>query len=209
MADVAALALGHLLMLYASANLAALWAWGSRRGVSELWLTVFGLALPVGAWAMSIARPPALWLAPASIAFLYMLSAKDRAASEAALEGERRKEREYAADRAVAAPDDGAARLLLAKAAEEEGRFDDALEHYEAAHGLSDRMFNAEELQAARDRVDASRALAAKPRGLRAHPLDAAMMALSALLALHSPARGLAPLSALLFAHWMRGDRDV
>lgn len=207
--DIAALALGHLLMLYAAANLAALWAWGSRRGVSELWLTVLGLALPVGAWAVSIARPPALWLAPASIAFLYLLSVKDRAAAESALEGERRDEREYAADRAVAAPDDGAARLLLAKAAEEDGRFDDALEHYEAAHRMSDRMFNAEELQAARDRVETLRALAAAPKGFAAHPLDAVMMALAALLALYAPARGLAPLSALLFAHWMRGDRDA
>lgn len=196
-------------MLYACANLAAIWAWGSKRGVSELGLTVLGLALPVGAWGMSIAKPAALWLAPASILLLYLLSAKGRAVTEAQLAEERRKEREFAADRAVAAPDDGAARLLLAKAAEEDGRFDDALEHYEAAHALSDRMFNREELAAARERVETLRALAAKPKGFAAHPLDAAAMAAAALLALQSPVRGVAPLSALLFAHWMRGDRDV
>ena len=62
---------------------------------------------------------------------------------------------------------------------------------------------------AARDKIDAMRAVAARKRGLLAHPLDAAAIAASAALSFYAPARGLAPLSVLLFVVWMRGDLDA
>jgi len=94
--------------------------------------------------------------------------------------------------------------MTLARVAELEGRFDDALDHYEAAHKISDTMLPESELAAARDRVESLREEAGRGRGLSAHPVDAAVLAISALLCLVSPARGLAPLSAVLFSLWTR-----
>ena len=204
MPDIAPILLGHALMIYACVSLVSVWAWGAKRGVSESLMTVFGLAVPVGAWALSIAKPVALWAAPASIAVLYLLSVKPRAELIEALRSERLADRAAAEDRAISSPDDGAARMTLARVAELEGRFDDALDHYEAAHRLSDTMFPAGELEAARDRVESLRIEAGRRSGLAAHPVDAAVLALSALLCLVSPARGLAPLSAVLFSLWTR-----
>ncbi|UPT73735.1 MAG: hypothetical protein M0D55_18085 [Elusimicrobiota bacterium] len=204
--DFFAIIVGHGLMLYACASLAAAWAWGSRKGSSELWMTVLGLAVPVAAWLMSIAKPAVLWAAPASIALLALMTAKPRAEVVEAIRRDRSADRAAAEDRAISHPDDGAARMTLAKIAEDEGRWDDALDHYDAAHRLSDRMLPEAELASARERVDASRAAAARPKGLTAHPVDAAFLAAAALLALRSPVRGLAPLSCLLFVLWLRGD---
>jgi hypothetical protein len=169
-------------------------------------LTVFGLAFPVGAWTLSISKPAALWLAPASMTVLYLFGVRAHARDLEALKGERDRDRASAEDRAIARPDDGAARLTLAKVAEEEGRFDDALDHYAAAHRISDRMFSEHELSDARDRVDVLRVRAAQPKGMKRRPFDVLVMAACAALAFSDPARGLAPLSGLLFASWMRGD---
>lgn len=206
MTDFPTVILGHLLMIYAAFNLAALWAWGGKRGVPEGLMTVFGLAVPIGAWALSIAKPGMLWAAPASIAILYFLAVKPRAALIEAMKNDRLADRAAAEDRAIAHPDDGSARLTLARVAEEEGRFDDALDHYEAAHRASATMFPETDLAAARDKVDALRAVAAHKRGLLAHPVDAGALAAAAILCFLSPARGAAPLSALLFVLWMRDD---
>ena len=155
-------------------------------------------------WALSIAKPAVLWAAPVSIALLYLLTVKPRAALIEAIKNDRLADRAAAEDRAISSPDDGAARMTLARVAELEGRFDDALDHYEAAHHISDVMLPMGELAAARDRIDAMREEAGRSRGLSAHPVDAAVLALSALLCLVSPARGLAPLSAVLFSLWTR-----
>lgn len=196
-------------MLYAAVHMAAMWAWGSKRGVPMGLLTVFGLAVPVGAWALSIAKPETLWAAPVSIAILYILAVKPHRELVAAIKAERAADRAAAEDRAISRPDDGSARMNLARVAEEDGRFDDALDHYEAAHRASDMMFPAAELAAARDKIDTLRAVAARKQGLLAHPADAAAIAASAALSFYAPARGLAPLSILLFVVWMRGDLDA
>ena len=206
MPDIAILAIGHLLMLYAAASLGACWAWGSKRGVSELLMTVLGLAIPVGAWAMSVAKPAVLWAVPGSLSLLFLLTAKPRAELVEEMRLDRVSERASAEDQAISRPDDGSARMTLAHIAEQEGRFDDALDHYEAAHRISDRMFPEAELASARDRLDALRAVAGRRRGLTAHPLDAAVLAAAALVTLKAPALGLAPLSGLLFVLWTRGD---
>ncbi len=206
MPDIVLLAFGHLLMLYAAVSLAAAWAWGSRRGVPESLMTTLGLAIPVGAWATSIAQPRLLWVTPASLGLLYLLTARPRAELVERMRQDLAKERAAAEDRAIARPDDGAARMTLARVAEKEGRFDDALDHYEAAHKISDLMLPAAELSAAKDRLDAMRAEAGRKKGLTAHPLDALALAASALLAFNAPALGLAPLSGLLFVSWLRGD---
>lgn len=206
MPDIVLFGLGHILMLYAAANLAAAWAWGSRRGVPESLMTVFGLAIPVGAWAMSIAKPAMMWVVPASIGLLYLLAAKPRAELAETMRRDLADERASAEDRAIARPDDGSARMTLAHVAEKEGRFDDALDHYEAAHKISDRMFSAHELASARDRLEAMKAEAGRKKGLTAHPLDAAAITACVLVALGSPMMGLAPLSGLLFVLWLRGD---
>lgn len=208
MTDLPALICGHVLMLYASLQLAANWAWGSKRGVPMGLLTVFGLSVPVGAWALSVSKPGLLWAATVSIAVLYVLAVKPHGDLVAAIKAERAAERAAAEDRAISRPDDGSARMTLARVAEEEGRFDDALDHYEAAHRASDMMFPAAELAAARDKVDALRSAAARRAGLLSHPVDAAALAASAALCFLEPARGMAPLSALLFVAWMRGDLD-
>lgn len=193
-------------MGYAALHLAAAWAWGAKRGVPVVFLTVFGVAIPVGAWALSIAKPPVLWAAPASILALYMLAIKPHRELLESIKAERRAERAAAEDRAISRPDDGAARMTLAHVAESEGRFDDALDHYEAAHRASELMFSAGDLAAARDNLDTLRALAERKRGLLVHPIDMAAVAASAVLCFFSPVRGLAPLSGLLFVLWMRGD---
>ena len=206
MPGIGELIVGHALMLYACASLAAAWAWGGTRGVPDWMLTVFGVAVPVGAWTLSISKVEALWAAPASFVILYFLAVRARQRLIETMDRERAADRAAAEDRAISRPDDGAARMTLAKVAEEEGRWDDALDHYEAAHKASDRMFTEMDLKDARDRIEVERALAARPKGLRAHPLDAGLMAASAALALTSPVRGLAPLAALLFVAWLRGD---
>jgi tetratricopeptide (TPR) repeat protein len=204
--DIPAIVIGHALMLYAACHLAAMWAWGSKRGVSEGMLTVFGLAIPVGSWALSIAKPGALWAAPVSLVFLYFLAVRPRAELIEAMKVDRAADRASAEDRAISRPDDGSARLTLARVAEEEGRFDDALDHYEAAHRASDLMFPAAELASARDKVDALRAAADRKGGVFAHPIDAASVVASAALCFRAPVRGLAPLCAMLFVLWMRDD---
>lgn len=191
-------------MVYAAFSLVTVWAWGAKRGVPESLMTVFGLAIPVGAWALSIAKPVALWAAPASIAVLYLLTVKPRAQLIEAIKNERLADRAAAEDRAISRPDDGSARMTLARVAELEGRFDDALDHYEAAHRISDMMLPDAELATLRDRIEAMRAEAGRSRGLSSHPVDATVLALAALLCLVSPARGLAPLSAVLFSLWTR-----
>ena len=201
-----ALIAGHALMLYAAFQLATAWAWGSKRGVPEGLMTVFGLAVPVGAWALSIAKPQILWAAPASVVVLYVLAGKPRARLIEAIKADRAADRAAAEDQAISRPDDGSARMTLARVAEEDGRFDDALDHYEAAHRASEQMFTAGDLANARDKIDALRAEAGRRRGLLGHPLDAAAVAASAVVCFYYPARGAAPLSALLLVAWMRGD---
>jgi len=169
-------------------------------------MTVFGLAFPVAGWTLSISKPEALWLSPVAIGVLYFLAVRSRERLIETMRLDRAAERAAAEDRAIAAPDDGSARMTLAKVAEDEGRFDDALDHYEAAHRASDRMFTLGDLKAARDNIDVLRAEAARPKGLGAHPVDAGLMAACAALAFVSPVRGLAPLTALLFVSWLRGD---
>jgi hypothetical protein len=198
--------IGHALMIYASVQLTSIWAWGSKHGVSEGLMTVFGLGIPVGAWALSIGKPAALWAAPASIAVLYFLALKPRAALIEQMNADRAEDRAAAEDRAISRPDDGAARMTLARVAEQERRFDDALDHYEAAHRASERMFTAADLEAARDKLDMLRAASSRRSGLAGHPVDAAMIAASAALCCVAPARGAAPLAALLFVLWMRDD---
>ncbi len=206
MVDAFLLAVGHVLMLYAAANLAAEWSWGSRRGVPESLMTTLGLAIPVAAWVLSIAKPAVMWGVPASIGLLYFLAIKPRAELVEAMRRDLAEDRSKAEDRAVSNPDDGSARMTLAQVAEKEGRFDDALDHYEAAHRISDRMFSAPELEMARERLDAMKTEVKRPKGLLVHPLDAAAMGVCALLALAAPAAGLAPLSCMLFVLWLRGD---
>ena len=206
MTDLMSLILGNVLMAYAALHLAAAWAWGSKRGVPVLLLTVFGVAIPVGAWALSIAKPPVLWAAPVSIVVLYLLAIKPHRELLEAIKNERVADRAAAEDRAISRPDDGAARMTLARVAESEGLFDDALDHYEAAHRASELMFSAADLAAARDNLDTLRAVAERKRGLLVHPIDMAAVAASAVLCFFSPARGAAPLSGLLFVLWMRGD---
>ena len=208
MTGILPLLIGHALMVYASFQLAALWAWGSRRGVPEGILTVFGLGIPVGAWALSIAKPALLWAVPASIGLLYFMAANPRNEDIDAIKADRDADRAAAEDRAISRPDDGSARMTLARVAEVEERFDDALDHYEAAHRASDLMFPAAELAAARDKIDALRAEAARRRGLSGRPVDVIAIAASAAVCFWAPARGLAPLSALLFVAWARGDAD-
>lgn len=195
-------------MLYAAIHMAATWAWGSKRGVPMGLLTVFGLAVPVGAWALSVAKPEIQWATPMSIAILYFLAVKPHRELIETIKAERAADRAAAEDRAISCPDDGSARMTLARVAEEDGRFDDALDHYEAAHRASDMMLSAAELAAVRDKLDTLRVIAERRRGVLVHPLDATAIAASAVLIFFAPVRGLAPLSILLFVVWMRGDLD-
>jgi len=204
-----AFAVYDVLMVYAFFTIGSAWMWGKAREVPDALVSALGLWLPIGMWANTHVSPwPGLVVA-ASYAGLWRWASEREAAADDRLRGLREEERAAAEARLLLAPDDGAARLLLAQALEKEGRWAEALRKYEDAHALSDRMFSEPALAEARERLQ--RVIAEKrpapggvgPRRLAMRPLDWGCAAIAFLLLFWSPLRALGAAAALGFARWL------
>lgn len=198
----------HILMIYAMVCVASAWSWDQRRGIPDALLAFGGIAVPMAGWVFSIFFSWAGLLLPATLGGLWWWASRREEVDDRVLREMHAEDRTAAAARLQAAPDDGAARLMIASALENEGQWEAALAQYEACHAASDRMFSAKALEAARERLRHAAAVkqaprGARPRGLELRPFDKAVFALAALLCLWSPPRGLAALSLLAFARWL------
>ncbi len=203
-----------VLMFYAFFNITSAWSWGRRREVPDGLLAVFGVGVPIGAWLFSQFFSWSGLLIAASYVGLWQWSSGREAAAEAGLKRLREEDRVAAVARLRQAPDDGVARLMLAQEFEKAGNWDEALRQYEAAHRLSAQMLSEASLAQARERLQramSDKRSARRPVGARRVDMrrrDWACAAAGVVLAIWSPARGLAALTAMMFARWLTSGDD-
>ncbi|OGS40938.1 MAG: hypothetical protein A2506_06480 [Elusimicrobia bacterium RIFOXYD12_FULL_66_9] len=209
MLDVLPLIPYNLLMLYAMVCVASAWAWGQRRGIPDALLGLAGIAIPMAGWVFSVFFAWAGLLLPVTLGALWWWASRREEADDRVLREMHASDRAAATARLKDAPDDGAARLMIAQSLENEGRWAEALIQYEACHVASDRMLPEKALEAARERLSHALAVDQAPRGELLRGLALRRFAwtpfvIAAGLCLWSPGRGLAALSLLAFARWLR-----
>jgi hypothetical protein len=202
------------LMFYAFFTIASAWSWGRRREVHDGLLLLFGMAVPIAAWLFSNFFPWAALLTALSYGVLWRWASEHEGKAEDGLRRLRAEDSAAAAARLRQAPDDGAARFMMAQELEKSGRWAEAMTEYEAAHRISDRMFPESSLAIARERLQ--NAIVEKrpaPGGVGARRIlmrrrDWALVAACAALVAWSPPRAVGLLAALGFARWLTSGDD-